>query len=137
QPFALWQNNRKVVLVDTEGMTLAEDNLAAWKNLPMVVGEGANIHAASFLHLLSAQRDVMDMTASAVYVGARRWDLHLQNGIIVRLPEKDAGFALARLSRAEREKSLLGKNIKTLDLRQPDRMVLRLAAGATETVGDG
>ena len=69
-------------------------------------------------------------TASAgTYVSGRRWTLKL-DGVDIRLPEVEPGAALARLVELERANRLLEKDIIAVDLRMPDRVVVRLTEEA-------
>ena len=55
----------------------------------------------------------------------------------VRLPEEGAAAAVTRLARLDREAGLLGKDVLIVDLRMPDRIVVRLteeAAAARQAV---
>ena len=54
----------------------------------------------------------------------------MDNGIDVRLPEQGATDALARLIKLEREQSILEKDVIAIDLRMPDRVVVRLTEEA-------
>ena len=63
---------------------------------------------------------------AAVRVGERRWNLRLDNGVEVRLPEEGAEAALAELVRLAREQDILSRDIKAIDLRFPDRLIVKL-----------
>ena len=52
--------------------------------------------------------------------------------INVRLPEKNADDALARLAEYEKLHKILGQNIKTFDLRFPDRLVINKGSKKTK-----
>ena len=54
----------------------------------------------------------------------------LQNGVVVMLPEADAGLAWRRLAALVRERKLLERDIVAIDLRLPDRTTLRLTDDA-------
>ena len=63
-------------------------------------------------------------------MSGRRWTLKLDNGMDVRLPERDAAAAVARLVKLDREQRILDKDIIALDLRMNDRVVVRLTEEA-------
>ena len=130
EPVALWQHQKKIFLIDRDGAVLSADNLAIWQQLPLVVGEGAEKNAMSLLDLLQAEPTVAGELVSAVRVEERRWNLHLRNGIIVKLPERDVELAISRLAALEKQKNILGRNIATIDLRQPERIMV--TPGITE-----
>lgn len=123
-PAALWQYQKKLSVIDATGRVLASKNLAKYAHLPLVVGEGAPESAGGLLALLRAEPEIAKILASAVRVGGRRWDLKLKNGLTVKLPEKDTELALRRLAAAGEKHGIFGKNIATIDLRIPDRMVV-------------
>ena len=46
RPFAIWQNQGKYVLVDRAGQIVADQDVAQFRTLPLIVGAGAPIAAA-------------------------------------------------------------------------------------------
>jgi cell division protein FtsQ len=66
----------------------------------------------------------------AVRVRDRRWDIELDNGMTVRLPEQGADVAWRHLAIMDREQKLLDKALVSIDLRLPDRTVVRLTPEA-------
>lgn len=127
-PAALWQYQKKVSLIDADGRSLTSKDLGEFQTLPLVVGEDAPQHVAQLLTWLKAEPAVKDLLASAVRVGARRWDLRLKNGINVKLPEAEAELALRRL--AEETDGLLTKNITSIDLRLEGQVTVEPAPQA-------
>ncbi len=123
-PIALWQYNKKLALIDAEGAVLATGGLENFRDLPLVVGEDAPQHVTQLLTLLRAEPEVAEEMASAVRIGQRRWDLHLKNNTLVKLPEDNTGLALSRLARAQKESNIFDKNIATIDLRLPEKFVI-------------
>jgi cell division protein FtsQ len=73
---------------------------------------------------------VRAVTKAAVLVGERRWNLRLKDGVDIRLPENDAGDALAALSRLNREDQLFSRDIVAVDMRLPDRLTVQLSEDA-------
>ena len=51
-----------------------------------------------------------------IRVAERRWDLSLENGITIRLPETGEDAAIAEVLRLDREDGLLSRDIATVDL---------------------
>lgn len=134
QPLALWQHNKKLTVIDGEGTVLTDENLEEFADLPLVVGEDAPMRIRALIALLDAEPLIAERLDAAIFVGGRRWDLKLSNGIRVRLPEEDTELALRRLVKTQQDKNLLDKNIVSVDLRAPDRLVVEPAAGAIETM---
>ncbi|HEY3793036.1 MAG TPA: cell division protein FtsQ/DivIB, partial [Bradyrhizobium sp.] len=105
-------------------------------SLPLVVGEGAETRARDFLALLDRYPQVRAVTKAAIFVGERRWNLRLNDGLDIRLPENDVGKALARLSRLDREDKLFSRDIVAVDMRLPDRLVVQLSDDAAKARDD-
>jgi cell division protein FtsQ len=127
KPMARWQVNEKFYVIDTEGKVLATAKADNFPNLPQVVGAGADKKAGDFLALLKKEYpEILEKTDSSVRVGERRWDLFMSRRVTVRLPEGEAEMksALRRLSVLMAEEKILDRNITSIDLRFPDRLVL-------------
>lgn len=130
RPFAIWQHEGRFTLIDQAGHDVGGEGLAAFRDLPLVVGADAPLHAAEIVGLLERFPVIRAHVAAYVRVGGRRWTLHLRNGTDVLLPESGEEAALARLADLEKTHSLLERGLVSIDLRLPDRLVLRLRPGA-------
>ena len=126
RPAALYQHQGRMQLIDSEGVALPEIDLAEFSGLPLLVGAGAEQQAAALLDLLAAHPDLAGRMRAAVWVGGRRWDLHMADGETISLPEgRAAGEALSRFAEIDRDTPLLGRGFVRFDLRSPDKMVVR------------
>ena len=92
--------------------------------------------ANDFLAIVDRYPDIRGMLRASILVAERRWNLRLNNGIDVRLPEADVEQALERLVRLDREKKLLSRDIVAVDLRLPDRVTVRLSDAAAQARED-
>lgn len=125
EPLALWQKEGKLHLIDADGVVILDKGLEPFRDLLIVVGEGAETRAADLLALLGTQPELMRYVQAATWVGGRRWNLHLRGNIDVRLPETEAGAAWTRLADYERAHKVLEKDVSVLDLRIPDRLIVK------------
>ncbi len=125
RPIALWQNQGQFALIDEEGEVITRENLGRFSNLIQVVGTDAPDHVGGLLELLETQPKLLKRVKAAVRVGGRRWDLMLAGGVDVRLPERGAPKALARLADFDQESGVLGREVRVLDLRAADRIIVR------------
>jgi cell division protein FtsQ len=107
--------------------------LSPFAKLPTVVGDDAAAHAAKLIGMLASAPDLAGRVTAAVRVDDRRWNLRIDNAIDVLLPEQDPAAAWARLSELERTSKLLKRDIQTVDMRLPDRLVLRVRAAPAAT----
>ena len=130
EPFALWQLNGELFVVSADGMIIDRMNDPRFASLPLVVGDQANKRAASYVALLDAAGPLKAKIRAGMLVSGRRWNLKMENGLDIRLPEENAPEAVARLARLEREQHILDKDVLALDLRVADRVVVRLTEEA-------
>jgi cell division protein FtsQ len=130
KPLALWQLDGKLSVIDRSGRVIPGVPVKQFASLLLVVGQGAPEQAAALLALLDREPALKPLVDAAVRVGGRRWNLRLQGGIDVRLPEADAAEAWSQLARLEREHGLLGRDVVAIDLRLPGRLVVRTAPDA-------
>lgn len=130
KPFALWQKDVKLHVIANDG-TVLEDHVAQeLTSLPLVVGKGAERGAADLLAMLARYPAIARQVQASVLVAERRWDLYLKNNTVVSLPEIAPERALLRLVDLDRDKRLLARDIVRVDLRLPDRIVVRLSDAA-------
>ena len=129
-PFARWQRGGKTVLIDADGAPITGRGVDRYRHLPRVVGEGAATAAAEFLALLASEQRLFRMVRTATYIRKRRWDVGLKGGIAVRLPEQDVALAWRQLAKLDRKERILQRDLVAIDLRLPDRLVLRLSPSA-------
>lgn len=124
-PLALWQLNGKLALIDTEGKPVTDEHLERYAGLPLVVGEGAESHAKALIDLLASEPDLQKRVSAAVRVADRRWNLRMDGAIDVELPEEGTAEAWHHLAEIERNHALLARDVEMVDLRLPDRVVVR------------
>jgi len=130
--FALWQQDGRLSVISDDGAVLERYVTQRFLKLPLVVGKGAETRAKDFLALLARYPQVNSVTKAVAFVGERRWNLYLNNGLDIRLPENDVGNALSTLSNLDKDEHLFAKDIVAIDLRLPDRLVVQLSEDAAK-----
>ncbi len=130
--FAIWQHGRELSLIEKDGNVIAPFANDGYMRLPLFVGLGADRHAREFDRLLDGWPRLKDRVKASIRVADRRWDIRLDNGVTVRLPENGAAGALDKLRRFEAEQGLLDRDIETVDLRLDDRITVGLTDDAAE-----
>ncbi len=133
RPMAIWQRQGMLALVDRAGEVIAVDDIAAYSHLPVVVGDDAPGALPSLLAVTGRDPELWRRVEAAVRVGARRWNLRLDNGVDVRLPETDLVTAWSRLGAWARAHDLLERDLTVVDLRLPDRLVIGVRPEPAET----
>jgi cell division protein FtsQ len=114
---ALWQQGGQVRVVDGAGRVLA--------------GAGAADAAEPLLAALEDAPGVRTRLSALVRVGDRRWDLRLRSGATVLLPETGGVAAVKRLEGLQTRYALLDRPVQSIDMRAPQRLVVRPAAKST------
>jgi cell division protein FtsQ len=130
--FALWQQDGRLSVIADDGAVLEPYMSRRFISLPLVVGKGAADKARDFLALLDRYPQVRSATKAAIYVGERRWNLRLKDGLDIRLPENDVGNALALLSKLDKDDRLFSRDIVSVDMRLPDRLTVQLSEDAAK-----
>jgi cell division protein FtsQ len=125
-PYALWQNDDTVSLIDPQGTVISDYIGERYTNLPLVVGPGANTRVDEFLDLVLSQPRLIPRVRAGVLVSERRWNVILAGGVEIMLPEVDPADALARVAELDDRRQLLSREVTTVDMRVPDRLVVRL-----------
>lgn len=131
QPMAIWQHSGKFTVIDAEGRELGDATALAahgdrtLDRLPQVVGDGANEQARNLLDVLSHVPIIERRVSAATWIGKRRWNLTMDNQVVIRLPEEGMERALHQLAQVELGEGVLNRDIAMVDLRHPDRMTVR------------
>lgn len=144
RPAARWQHDGRFYLIAADGRKLAplaSPNERA-KDLPLIVGRGADAAIGELLELARLHRDLFTRLRAAVHVGGRRWDLWLVDGPRILLPDGhgdagwDAARALDRLADLERRHLLLERDLVAIDLRIADRVTLTRPPGHRQLLAE-
>ncbi len=128
QPYALWQNEGDLQVIDAKGTAISDADAARFAELKIFVGEKAGTHATDFESLIGAYPEIASRAEAFVQVDNRRWDIVMAAGDMrVKLPASNVQSALARLQQFHRDTQILDREISVIDMRLPDRLTLRAA----------
>jgi cell division protein FtsQ len=138
KPSAIWQHNRRLALIDNDGVVLEQVRLDAMPDLPLVIGPDANRQTGALATLMEAAPALKPMLASATWIGGRRWDLKFQSGETLALPEGDAASkkALVHFARMDQVTQLLGRGLVRFDMRIPGKIIVRVSRQPGDAVPD-
>ncbi|HEU5482237.1 MAG TPA: cell division protein FtsQ/DivIB [Sphingomicrobium sp.] len=128
EPAALWQDRQQLALIDSSGVVIDRVPVTDMPDLPLLIGPGANLQERGLSELLDVAPTLKPQLVSATWVGQRRWDLKLQTGETIALPEGQgtAKAALAKFADLDKTSGLLGRGLLRVDLRLPGKMIVRL-----------
>lgn len=131
-PYALWQQDGRVSVIAEDGTVLEPFVASRFVTLPLVVGKGAETRAKDFLEMLVYYPHVRAQVKAIVFVGERRWNLRLINGLDIRLPETNLNGALETLTKLDKQDNIFSRDITAIDMRLPDRLTVRLSEDAAK-----
>lgn len=124
RPLALWQRDGQLRMIDDEGAVIADRELHRYTHLPLVVTPSEPARAKPVLDMLAHEPDLERRVRALIEVGGRRWNIRLDNGIDVLLPETQSAVAWSELAELDRRHALLARRISAIDLRIPGRIVV-------------
>lgn len=133
EPVVLWRSYEGLALLDINGVAVgALDHRGARPDLPMIAGDGAEAHVAEALGLIRAAGPLGTRLRGLVRMGERRWDVVLEGGTRILLPETGAVQALERVLALDSAQEMLSRDLAAVDMRLAQRPTLRMNTGAIE-----
>lgn len=132
-PAALIATRDEYRVVDIEGVVIAlAAGPAARPDLPVLTGEGAARQVAEALAIRAAAAPLRHRMRGLVRMGERRWDIVLDRGQRILLPEENPVRALERVIVLNESQDMLERDIAAVDMRLVDRPTLRMRESAVE-----
>jgi cell division protein FtsQ len=122
---AVWQVGGKSYVIDPTGQIIPEADPGLFVDLPLIVGDGANLSAAALLPELATRPRLMSKLDAVVRVDDRRWDLRLKDGSLIQLPAQNEDAALIQLDQLDQKNRLLDLGFQRVDLRDPEMIAVR------------
>ncbi len=137
RPFALWQSPKGVAVVERAGGVITTLGVEKFARLPKLVGAGAPEAAADLIDTVMAHRAVAARVAAYEYVSQRRWNLILNDGVVVKLPETGWRKELDALEHLIVDAGILERDVTEIDLRSPTQFFFVLRSGEKKDVQRG
>jgi cell division protein FtsQ len=124
-PFAIWNDGNQVRVVDRAGEPITQADRAEFPRLPVFVGDKPD-GASDLVEAIALHRAVAARVKAMKRVGGRRWNLVLDDGVIVKLPEDSWGAELGTLERMIVDRGVLEYDVSEIDLRTHGHFYFRL-----------
>lgn len=124
EPFAIWQEGEKKYIIDRDGNKIDYQELEGLEKMVVLSGQGANINARSLFNIFAIDSVLSQQVYSATWVGNRRWDIRLDNGLLIKLPENNIAGAWNNLIKIYNLPGSLD-GIKVIDLRIAEKVYLQ------------
>lgn len=126
-PAFIWRKNNVMSVIDETGsfMRIANSRVD-YPELPLVVGEAADLAVAEVSSLIQANDYFKNHVRAFIRVGERRWDLILENNLRIMLPQREFLAAFDRLMLMNEAGSLLLGKLSNIDMRLVERPTVRM-----------
>lgn len=136
-PFALWQSpSGPVYVVERDGGLITKEGLAEFRHLPLLLGAGG-ANASDLVDAVSSHRAISARVRAYQRVSERRWNLILDDAVVVKLPEQNWAHELDVLEKLIIDNGILEHDIGEIDLRAPAQIFFVLKSGEKKTMPRG
>ena len=124
KPVAIWQNKNGNKLVTSNGEVISNGNVNAFKNsFPIIKGHEAKENVYSILKVLDTNKKLAKNIWSLSFINQRRWNLHFNQGLTVRLPSKDEFIAWEKIVKLQQDYNIVNLRLTEIDLRNPEQIL--------------
>ena len=124
EPIAIWQNKKDNKLITANGDIIFDGNVNDFKNdFPIIKGKKSVENIFSILKILKTNQNFSKNIWSLTFINERRWDLHFNQGLVVRLPSKDIKKAWQKIIKLQKNYNVLNLRLTEIDLRNPKQIL--------------
>ncbi|WP_343231146.1 cell division protein FtsQ/DivIB [Thalassovita aquimarina] len=132
-PAILWRDADGVALLDEHGFYVRQAGARAdHAELPLIAGDGADRAVPEALALFRAAGPLRTRLRGLVRIGERRWDLVLDRGQRILLPENQPVQALERVIALHQAQDVMARDLAMVDMRIGSRPTIRMNEAAVE-----
>lgn len=132
-PVVVWRRHEGLELLDGQGRFVAPaSRRSAHTELPLIAGDGAESNVGEALALFDASGPLGPRVRGLVRIGQRRWDVALDRGQTILLPETGAIQALERVIALNQAQDMLARDLLSIDMRIAERPTIRLSQQSVE-----
>ena len=135
RPFALWQapadahGEAPIWVVERSGKLITTREVEKFRRLPKLAGAGAPQAAADLVDAVATHRAIAARIAVYARQSERRWNLILDDGVVVQLPETGWQKELDALEHLIIDGGILERDVTEIDLRSPTHYFFLLKNG--------
>lgn len=124
EPIAIWQNKYGNNLITINGEIILEKNLNNFKNnLPIIIGNNAHQNISPILKILNINENFTENVWSLTFVNERRWDIHFNQGLTIRLPSTKVEEAWQKIVFLNEKFNILNLGLIEIDLRNHNQIL--------------
>ena len=118
QPFAIWEFNKEQIVLDRDGYHIETvTGQKIFEDLLLVKGEEADIKISELILALDYHPDIASRLQYAILIAKRRWDIYIDDQVLVKLPTGDISESLFDLKRYLKEYKFIEYGHKKIDMK--------------------
>ena len=123
EPVAIWQNKYGNNLITKNGEIILEKKLNNFKNnLPIIIGNNAHKNINFILKILNIHKNFASNIWSLTFVNERRWDIHFNQGLTIRLPSTQVKEAWEKVVSLNEKLNILNLGLIEIDIRNSNQI---------------
>ena len=88
----------------------------------LFLGEAAALSANGIIEILKTEPELYSEIWAIHHISKRRWNVLMKNGVTIKLPEIQPGFAWSRLARFDYKNQIIQRDLAVIDMRLPDQI---------------
>ncbi len=135
-PVAIWKTSDGPLFIDDKGDAFGALYIGQFSDLPVLRGAGADQSFPELARVLEKAPFISEKFVGATLVGKRRWDIEMEKGLIVRLPEEGMEMAWISFSDHLKRNYLALEGLVVADYTLRDRLVLQFEEVVVKDKGD-
>lgn len=125
QPYALWQHDGKVQVVDVSGEVISDADPTKFVDLTLFVGESSRFAVSDIKTMIIDTPSIAQRNPSFIHVSNSRWDMVLYDGKTrIKLPKDNPKIAMQLLRDLHLKTQILDREVSVIDMRLLDRITI-------------
>ena len=126
-------NNHLYEVLDSNGIILSiKQDYQGLSSFPLLVGKDGQKNINELLSLVNEIGSYQSEVLYYEWVGERRWDVHMKNGLVFKLPENNLSEGLVVMRMFLNETDKLLNPIVSVDLRNIDKPIIKFRKAPPE-----
>lgn len=125
---SIWQYKNEFYPIDEDGEIIATDYVPP-QGVLQIIGEDAPAHINELLRVVENDKELFSRLKAANFISKRRWNLifdDVEQGIVVKMPEKDVAEAWQKLVKLDKTKGILKRKLTFIDLRLKNKIIVKI-----------
>lgn len=135
QPYAVLRHASAFVLIDKAGLFIKAVDLPTAYRLPLIIAEHIDEEAMNIVGEVNKLWNLQHSIAAYIRIADRRWDIKLNNNVVIKLPASGDLSGLSRLLASKTLAHQLDIPSTSIDLRDSALIIVSPASNASASKG--